>query len=124
MKNQKIDHSSRRDFLKLSALAGLGLSTSLISSCKVIQPIEEKREVGKLNDSSKKLLTLFNLKYPFFQAAPGGEKLAIAIANAGCMGSIQLSWEQPDAAYEIILRLNKETKGNYYANFVLHFEPK
>ena len=124
MNNQKNDNSSRRNFLKLSSLAGLGLSTSLISSCKAVQPIAEKREVGKLNDSSKKLLSLFNLKYPFFQAAPGGEKLAIAIANAGCMGSIQLSTEEPDAAYEIIRRLNKETKGNYYANYVLHIEPK
>lgn len=79
---------------------------------------------GKLNESSKRLLSLFNIKYPIFQAAPGGEKLAIALANAGCMGSIQLTWETPDAAYETIARLNKETKGNYYANYVLHYEAK
>lgn len=124
MKNQKNDQFSRRNFLKQSSLAGLGFSTALISSCKTQQPIVAKREVGKLNDNSKKLLSLFNLKYPFFQAAPGDEKLAIAVANAGCMGSIQLTWKKPDAAYEIINRLNKATKGNYYANFVLHFGAK
>ena len=124
MKKENIDNSSRRNFLKLGSLATIGLSTPLVSSCTVSKPLVEKREFGKLNESSKRLLTLFNLKYPFFQAAPGGEKLAIAIANAGCMGSIQLTWEEPDAAYEIIVRLNKETNGNYYANYVLHFEPK
>ncbi len=124
MKNQKDEDSSRRNFLKLSSLAGLGLSTALISSCKAGRPIEAKREVGKLNESSKKLLALFNLKYPFFQAAPGGEKLAIAIAKAGGMGCIQFTWTSPDSAYKKSQRLNKKTKGNYFANYVLHFEPK
>ncbi|WP_136480900.1 NAD(P)H-dependent flavin oxidoreductase [Cognatitamlana onchidii] len=117
---KKKDHSSRRNFLKLSSLAGLGLSTTIFSSYKSEQLKETKKEIGKLNESSKRLLKLFNLKYPFFQAAPGGEKLAIAVANAGCMGSIQLAWKKPEDAYEIIKRLNNETKGNYYANYVLH----
>lgn len=94
------------------------------SSNKISEPIEEKTEIGKLNESSKKLLSLFNLRYPIFQAAPGGEKLAIAIANSGCMGCIQLTWEAPDDAYKIIVRMNKETGKNYYANYVLHFEPE
>ena len=102
MENQNIDNSSGRNFMKISSLG----------------------EVGKLNESSKKLLTLFNLKYPFFQAAPGGEKLAVAIANSGCMGCIQLTWEMPDTAYEMVVRMNKETGKNYYANYVLHFQPE
>ncbi len=89
-----------------------------------MKPVKGDAEFGKLNESSKKLLSLFNLKYPLFQASPGGEKLAIAIANAGCMGSIQMTWTEPDAAYETIIRLNKATQKNYYANYVLHFEPK
>lgn len=87
------------------------------------KPVKEENAIGELNESSKRLLSLFNLKYPFFQASPGGEILAIAMAKAGCMGSIQLTWEEPEDAYQIVLRLNKETKGNYYANYVLHFEP-
>lgn len=90
---------------------------------KESKPIE-KKEYGELNESSKKLLSLFNLKYPIFQAAPGGEKLAIAIANSGGMGSIQFIWTSPEDAYETTKRLNEATNGNYYANYVLHFEPK
>jgi nitronate monooxygenase len=123
MENQE-NKSSRRNFLKTSSLAGIGLSTAFISSTALASQKVKEQEMGKLNESSKKLLSLFDLKYPFFQAAPGGEKLAIAIANAGCMGCIQLTWKNPDDAYEIISRLNKETKGNYYVNYVLHFEPK
>lgn len=123
MKNQNSDNSSRRNFLKKSSLAGIGLTTAFITSCKEPSPQEEK-ELGELNESSKKLLSLFELKYPFFQAAPGGEKLAIAVANAGGMGCIQFTWTSPDDAYETTKRLNEVTNGNYYANYVLHFEPK
>lgn len=122
MENQK-NKSSRRNFLKKSSLAGIGLSATFISSCEQPKSKEEKKELGVLNGSSKKLLSLFNLKYPFFQAAPGGEKLAIAIANAGGMGCVGLGWQSPDEAFETARRMNKETNGNYYANYLLHFEP-
>lgn len=116
MKKQNPNRFSRRDFIKTSSIGAIGLTTALVSSSAESKPIERK-EPGVLNQSSKKLLSLFNLKYPFFQAAPGGEKLAVAIANAGGMGSIQFTWSSPDDAYET-------TTGNYYANYVLHFEPE
>ena len=123
MKKQNPNRLSRRDFIKTSSIGAIGLTTALVSSSAESKPIERK-EPGVLNESSKKLLSLFNLKYPFFQAAPGGEKLAVAIANAGGMGSIQFTWSSPDDAYETTKRLNEATTGNYYANYVLHFEPK
>ncbi|MEQ8704456.1 MAG: nitronate monooxygenase [Phaeodactylibacter sp.] len=123
MKKKNLNTPSRRDFIKTSAVGALGLSTALVSSCTASKPIEEK-ESGALNESSKKLLSLFDLKYPFFQAAPGGENLAIAIANAGGMGCIQFTWTSPEDAFETAKRLNEATDGNYYANYVLHFEPK
>lgn len=85
---------------------------------------KKKQEIGKLSESSKKLLALFNLKYPFFQAAPGGEKLAIAIANFGGMGCIQFTWSSPDSAYKKAQRMSLKTNGNYFANYILQFEPK
>lgn len=124
MKNQNSDNSSRRSFLKKSSLAGLGLTSALMSSCEQPKQQEEKKEFGKLNESSKKLLTLFNLKYPFFQAAPGGGELAKAIAKAGGMGCLQFTWSSPDESYEWLQELNEETNGNYFANYILHFEPK
>lgn len=120
MKNQEFNKSSRRDFLKKGSLAGIGLTTALISSCKQVNAQESKKEIGELNESGNKLLSLFNLKYPFFQAAPEGEKLAIAIANAGGMGCVGLGWQSPEKAYETTLRMNKYIIGNYYANYVLH----
>jgi len=123
MKKQNPNRLSRRDFIKTSSIGAIGLTTALVSSSAESKPIERK-EPGVLNESSKKLLSLFNLKYPFFQAAPGGEKLAVAIANAGGMGSIQFTWSSPDDAYETTKRLNEATTGNYYANYVLHFEPE
>lgn len=115
--------SSRRNFLKTSSLAGLGLTTALMTSCEQPKQQEEKKEFGELNERSKKLLSLFNIKYPFFQAAPGGEKLAVAISKAGGMGCVSLGGYSPEQAFEIVHRMNKETNGNYYANYVLHFPP-
>ncbi|MGZ0017505.1 NAD(P)H-dependent flavin oxidoreductase [Yeosuana sp. AK3] len=100
------------------------MSTAFISSTALASQKVKEREIGKLNESSKKLLTLFNLKYPFFQAAPGGSKLAAAIAKAGGMGCVQLTWSSADDSYEWIQELNKETNGNFFANYILHFEPK
>jgi nitronate monooxygenase len=65
----------------------------------------------------------FGLDYPIVKAAPGGERLAIAVANAGGLGSLGLSWSSPDNADEAVTRMLAQTEGNFYANFVLHFEP-
>lgn len=81
-------------------------------------------EVGFLTEKSKKLLTKFNLKYPIFQAAPGGEQLAVAIANSGGMGAVALSFESPDYALKVVKRMREATKGNFYGNYVLSMEPK
>ncbi|MGI9262622.1 MAG: NAD(P)H-dependent flavin oxidoreductase [Woeseiaceae bacterium] len=75
-----------------------------------------------MSDKSQALMSRFNLKYPIFQAAPGGEALAIAVANSGAMGAVALSWDSPERAAKIITMMNESTAGNYYANFVLHFE--
>lgn len=76
-----------------------------------------------MSDKSQALMSRFGLKYPIFQAAPGGEALAIAVANSGAMGAVALSWDSPERAASIITMMNESTSGNYYANFVLHFKP-
>ncbi len=63
MENKK---SSRRDFLKKGSLVGIGLSTTIMTACDQQQNKTEKKEAGILNEKSKKLMTLFNLKYPIF----------------------------------------------------------
>ena len=112
---------SRRDFLKKSSLAGIGLTTALLSSCSDEAQAEKvKKELGNVNESSKMLMSQFGLEYPIFQAAPGGEDLAIAVANAGGMGALSLGWYSPEESYEKVLKVKKATKGNFYANYVLH----
>lgn len=123
MKKQRRNDNSRRDFIKKSSIAGIGLTAVVVSALKESTLVKEQNQLGDFNESSKKLMALFNLKYPFFQAAPGGEKLAVAVANAGGMGCIQFTWTSPEDAFETAKRLNEATNGNYYANYVLHFNP-
>ena len=83
----------------------------------------ENESSGVLSGTSRQLVERFALKYPIFQAAPGGEALAIAVAESGAMGAISLTWDPPDMAFDLVKRMNDATAGNYYANFVLHFDP-
>lgn len=119
MRDKNKTNASRRNFLKTSSIATLGLTTAFGASSKESEATE-KKEPGVLNESSKKLLALFNLKYPIFQAAPGGEDLAITIANAGGMGALSLGWYSPEESHEMVLKVKNATKGNFYANYVLH----
>lgn len=70
------NNSSRRDFLKKSSLAGMGLSATFLSYGTESET--KKKERGILSEVSKKLMAQFNLKYPIFQAAPGGEALDLS----------------------------------------------
>lgn len=108
--------------MQRSAAIGGGLSAAACAS-NASRPAAEHHQKAMLNQASKKLLQDYGLKYPIFQAAPGGIDLAIAIANAGGMGAVSLSWVSPEAATDIVTRMNAETEGSYYANYVLHFPP-
>lgn len=124
MSAEKKDNTSRRDFIKKGAALGIGITAASISASgqQIDGPLPSER--GKLSTRSQTLLKRFDLKYPIFQAAPGGEELAVAIANSGGMGAVALSWNTDERATAIVSRMNEATQGNYYANFVLHFEPK
>jgi len=80
-------------------------------------------ESAELSERAKNLMTTFNLKYPIFQAAPGGEALAAAVAAEGAMGALPLTWITPEEAFQQVARLIAMTKGNFYGNYALHFEP-
>lgn len=123
MTSNESDNISRRIFMKKSAALGIGISAAPISAVGQQAEGRREKEQGVLSEKSQALLNRFDLKYPIFQAAPGGEELAVAVANSGAMGAVSLSWESPDDAFELITRIKQATKGNFYANFVLHFEP-
>lgn len=67
------------------------------------------------------------VKHPIMQApiaSAGTTELALAVANAGGIGSLAMTWEEPETAFSIINYMNKKTTGLYAANFSLAFEPK
>jgi nitronate monooxygenase len=111
---------SRREILKKSSLTGIGLSTTFIPSPARAQAEEEEKERGVLSEISKELMSRFDLRYPIFQAAPGGEALAIAVASAGGVGALSMSWSSPDRAYQTVVRMKQATRGNFYGNYILH----
>jgi nitronate monooxygenase len=102
---------------------GIGLSAVTVDAAERNTSPLTREERGVLSKGSQKLLKQFDLKYPIFQGAQGGEALAIAIANSGAMGAVSLTWETPDDAFDIVSRVRLATKGSFYANFVLQGEP-
>lgn len=118
------DDITRRNFIKKSAALSIGISATTMSVAGAQTDEQTHKGRGTLTKKSQELLDRFDLKYPIFQAAPGGEELAVAVANSGGMGAVALSWDTNEQAAAIVTRLNKATKGNYYANYVLHFEPE
>ena len=114
---------SRRSFLKSSVVAGVSVAASSVTAVSEEREGVSENQNSVLSANSRALLSRFNLKYPIFQAAPGGEDLAIAVCNNGAMGAISLTWSTPDDSFALVRKMNEATEGNYYANFVLHFDP-
>lgn len=85
---------------------------------------ESNGDKAGLTETTKKLLADYNLKYPIFQAAPGGQDLAIAVAQSGGMGAVALSFDSPDYAFKVVNRMINATNGNFYGNYVLSVPPK
>ncbi|MDH3759892.1 MAG: nitronate monooxygenase [Gammaproteobacteria bacterium] len=72
-------------------------------------------------------MTLLNLKYPILQAPVGSvasPRLAANVCNAGAMGSLALTWEQPQNAARLVTKLRAQTAGLFFVNYVLAFPAK
>ena len=68
----------------------------------------------------------FGLRVPIVQAPTGsiaGPELAIAVANAGAMGALALTWTAPDDAARLITEVRAGTSGPFLVNFALAFPP-
>jgi nitronate monooxygenase len=122
-KNKSHDHS-RRSFIRKAAASGIGLSLGTLGVYK--DPLlNESEEIPVLHEMTKKLMAMFNLKYPIFQAPTGGaawDTLAIAVSNAGAMGGLPLSETSPEVAYDIVTKVKAGTKRSFYINYILNFE--
>lgn len=71
----------------------------------------------------KSFLNLF--RHPIMQAPIGSActlELARAVANAGGIGSLSLTWHTPEEAIACVEELNASTQGAYAVNYVCAFE--
>ena len=72
-------------------------------------------------------MNFLNLKYPILQAPIGSiatVDLVAAVSNAGGMGSLALTWTEPDEAVSRIQALKSITAKLFFVNFVLSFPPR
>lgn len=117
----KTHSGTRRDFLRKSALAA-GATVTSVTIGQGTQPLQINDQRGVITDRAKRLMERFALKYPIFQGAPGGEKVALAMSRVGCMGAMGLGWFDAAGCKDTVTRLTKSNT-TFYGNFVLHFPP-
>jgi len=66
------------------------------------------------------------LRYPIWQAPTAslaGPELAAAVSRAGGMGSMGLTWSEPDVAAEQVRQVRSQTRSPFFVNFALAFPP-
>ena len=71
--------------------------------------------------------SLEQLDHPIIQAPVGSASsvdLAAAVSNAGGMGSLAMTWTDPDPAHALVTKLKGMTDGLFAVNFVLSFQPR
>ncbi|HLK60684.1 MAG TPA: nitronate monooxygenase [Chthonomonadaceae bacterium] len=66
------------------------------------------------------------LHYPIWQAPTAsiaGPELAAAVSKAGGMGSMALTWTNPEIAAEQVSQVRSQTENPFFVNFALAFPP-
>ena len=66
------------------------------------------------------------IRIPILQAPTGsiaGPELAAAVSEAGALGSMGMTWTQPESAAEQVRLVRQATTAQFAVNFVLHFDP-
>jgi len=69
---------------------------------------------------------LDSLRYPIWQAPTAsiaGPELAAAASRAGGMGSMGLTWAEPEVAAEHVRQVRSQTDSPFFVNFALAFPP-
>ena len=110
---------TRREFIVQSvavgtALAGLGTRQA--------QAQDTPRAMSGSNQGMKSLMSMFDLKYPIFQAPTAtvvGADVTIAVSSAGALGAIGLTWTPPDMARGMVTKIKAATSRPFAVNYVL-----
>ena len=80
-----------------------------------------------LSTTATRFIANFGLRVPIVQAPTGsiaGPELAIAVAEAGGMGALALTWTNPEQAAQYVRQARQATNGAVLVNFALAFPPK
>lgn len=115
---------SRRNFIRKTAAGGIGLTLGNLGASGY-PALDEHEGSPVLHEMTQKLMAMFDLKYPIFQAPTGGaawDTLAIAVSNAGAMGGLPLSQISPDQVFDVVTKVKAGTNRSFYINYILNFE--
>ncbi len=69
-------------------------------------------------------MSFLNLKYPILQAPIGSAAsvhLAASVSNSGGMGSLALTWDEPETAAQKVRDLSEKTENLFFVNLVIGF---
>ena len=113
--------SSRRDFLKNSAIAGAALTMSSAANLANAQDPHGQLPTPRATE----LMARFGLKYPIFQAPHGGAgaDLVAAVSGAGAMGILGATRLTPENARKAVAIVRARTQRLFAVNYILAFEP-
>ena len=125
-----MENKNRRTFLRRSLIATAGTALSMGSTLK-INAMEAPKALSKrrlsLSEKSIQFMEKMGMKYPIIQAPTGGvvkPSMTIAVADTGALGAIPLTWTSPEKSFEHVHTIQKDSKGAFFANFLLQFEAK
>ena len=115
---------TRREVIK-TALA-VGATPEVVGASRADAP-QSVSTIRLPTPRAKALMEAFGLKYPIFEAPHGNQtcpELCIAVANAGAMGALAaFIFDDENSARKAVSKVRSATKGNFFVNFVLQFEP-
>ena len=119
------DGSSRRGFLGSAAGFGFAMGFADPSAAQNLEAASAQFEVSA---ASRRLMSLFGLTYPIFQAPAGAAAspdLVISVCNAGAIGGMAV-WPLPtDEASARVARVRAATGKPFFVNYALAaHEPK
>jgi nitronate monooxygenase len=114
---------TRREFIVQSIAVGTALAAL---GTRQAQGQDTQRAMPGSNQGTKTLMSLFDLKYPIFQAPTAtvaGADVTIAVSSVGALGGIGLTWTPPDIARGMVTKIKAATNRPFAVNYVLVFEP-
>jgi hypothetical protein len=114
---------TRREFIAQSTAVATVLAAV---GTRQAQAQDPQRAMPGSNPGMSALMSLFDLRYPIFQAPTAtvaGADVTIAVSRAGALGAIGLTWGPPDMARGMIMKIKAATNRPFAVNYVLNFDP-